>query len=45
VKEDEDKVIIVTAGAKCIVDKSGKSGKISCYQLLNKERLLAERVS
>jgi len=41
VEENKNKVIIVTTGAKYIIDKSGKTGKISCYQLLNKERLLA----
>ncbi|OIN97031.1 hypothetical protein AUJ66_04545 [Candidatus Desantisbacteria bacterium CG1_02_38_46] len=41
VEEDEDKVTVATTGAKYIIDKSGKFGKISCYQMLNEERLLA----
>ncbi len=41
VKENKDTIIVITTGAKYIIDKSGKKGKISCYQQLNKERLIA----
>lgn len=41
IQEDKEKVAVVTTGAKYVFDKSGKKGKISCYQLLNKKRLMA----
>jgi len=41
VEENKEEITVITTGAKYIIDKSGKTGKISSYQLLNKERLLA----
>ena len=41
VRSDKDKITVVTTGARYVIDKSGEKGKISCYQLLNEERLVA----
>lgn len=40
IKEEKDKVVVVTTGAKYIIDKSGDKGKIYCRQRLNKKRLI-----
>lgn len=41
VNEENNRITVITTGARYVIDKSGKTGKISCYQQLNKERLIA----
>lgn len=41
VNEAKDKISILTTGAEYVIDKSGKSSTISCYQGLGKKRLVA----
>ena len=41
VTEAKDQITITTTGARYVIEKSGEKGRIFCYQLLNKERLLA----
>ncbi|MDO9527687.1 MAG: hypothetical protein Q7J27_00845 [Syntrophales bacterium] len=41
VKEEKGRITVITTGARYILDKSKEKGEILCYQLLNKERLIA----
>ncbi|MDO9528962.1 MAG: hypothetical protein Q7J27_07380 [Syntrophales bacterium] len=41
VKEEKGKVTVITTGAKYVIHKFGENGRIFCYQLINKERLIA----
>lgn len=41
VKKDKGKFTVVTSGARYEIQKTGKTGRIFCYQMLNEERLVA----
>lgn len=41
VREDKDRIVIITTGAKYIIHKTPVKGRIDCYQVLNEERFIA----
>jgi hypothetical protein len=41
VEESENRIVIETTGAKYIIDRSEGNGCIDCWQMINKERLVA----